>query len=1146
MNDQPASRVAPFSLPPAPAGLTGAVKAWSQAVVIPTYPPMPAETLPMFLGKRVYQGSSGKVYPLPFVDRISEKKVDRAWEAVHLENEYVRLMILPELGGRIHVGLDKTNGYDFFYRQNVIKPALVGLAGPWISGGVEFNWPQHHRPSTFMRTDWEIETDEEGSVTVWCSEHEPMNRMKGMHGICLHPGRSVIELKVRLYNRTEFVQTFLWWANVAVKVHERYQSFFPPDVHYVADHAKRAMSRFPLCEGVYYGVDYGGAAGKMPIAKCQLPNDRWADGTRKKFVPPVVDGQRMYAANDLSWYANIPVPTSYMAMGSREGFFGGYDHAAEAGIVHVADHHIAPGKKQWTWGNHAFGYAWDRNLSEDEAPYIELMAGVFTDNQPDFSYLMPGETRAWSQYWYPIQKIGPVQKANRSEALSVQVQGDCVRVGLAVTCAWEGARVKVMRGDVTLQEWTADLSPSTPLIREFLMDGVKETELRVSVWHGEREVLAYQPVAIVECPVPEPARAPGLPADVGSIEELYLIGVHLEQYRHATRMPEEYWREALRREPGDVRCNAAMGWWHVRRGEFEKGVEHFRQAIATLTQFNPNPREGEAYYGLGVALRHLGRDDEAFEAFSKATWNGPWQAASSAEMGEICARRGQWWEAYKHLGEWAGRSKFSPLGTLSQRLMLRKKMYPAAPARLEEERPAYGQLDPAFGFFYEGSLTCDGQTRLDVALYCARLGLHEEAHAALKEAETALGQGFVPLVHYYRAHLLEKLNRRDEAARERAVAATAAPDYCFPARLEELAILREAIARNPQDARARYYLGTWMYDRKRREEAIGLWEKAVRLEPSLAVAWRNLGIAYHNVHHDAAAAKGAYQRAVQHDPTSGRIFYERDQLWKRTGVPAAERLAELESRLDLVRQRDDLAVEYCTLLNMLQRHEEALEILKERRFQPWEGGEGLVLGQWWRTHVALGRRALWQRKSAEALTWFEEGLSGAENLGESKHLLANMSELHYWTGMAQRAAGRAAESRRHLAIAAESSGDFRDMSVCAYSETSYFSGLALLELDRGCEAQRLFEGMLAYARDLAATPARIDYFATSLPAMLLFDVDLQERQQQQARLLEGLARWGVADRQESRRLLKDVLQADPNHAVAADLLASMDWSPIGP
>ena len=201
------------------------VRAWEEDVVIPTYPAAEPDRNPMFLDKRVYQGSSGKVYPNPFTDRVSDTKVEKSYKAVFLENEFLRLMILPEIGGRIHIGQDKTNGYDFFYRQNVIKPALVGLLGPWISGGVEFNWPQHHRPSTFMPVEFRIEEHNDGSHTVWLSEHEPMNRMKGMVGICLYPGKAIVEAKVRLYNRTPFVQTFLWWANAGIHVHDRYEAF---------------------------------------------------------------------------------------------------------------------------------------------------------------------------------------------------------------------------------------------------------------------------------------------------------------------------------------------------------------------------------------------------------------------------------------------------------------------------------------------------------------------------------------------------------------------------------------------------------------------------------------------------------------------------------------------------------------------------------------------------------------------------------------------------------------------------------------------------------------------------------------------------------------------------------------------------------
>ena len=227
---------------------TGAAVAWSDPLTIVTYEAGEPSAYPMYLDQRVYQGSSGKVYPIPFIEDVAQTGAPREWEAVHLENAFVRLVVLPELGGRIHIGYDKTTGYDFFYRNNVIKPALVGLAGPWISGGVEFNWPQHHRPATYLPVETMIEHGEDGSVTVWCHDHDPFARMSAQHGVRLHADSSVVELVVRLHNRTSQAQTFLWWANVAARVHDDYQSFFPTDVHLVADHAKRAITAFPAAD----------------------------------------------------------------------------------------------------------------------------------------------------------------------------------------------------------------------------------------------------------------------------------------------------------------------------------------------------------------------------------------------------------------------------------------------------------------------------------------------------------------------------------------------------------------------------------------------------------------------------------------------------------------------------------------------------------------------------------------------------------------------------------------------------------------------------------------------------------------------------------------------------------------------------------
>jgi tetratricopeptide (TPR) repeat protein len=1093
----------------------------------------------MFLEKRVYQGSSGKVYPLPFTDRIAEKPINRRWKAVWIENEFIRALVLPEIGGRIHSLQDKTNGYDLLYNQPVIKPALVGLAGPWISGGIEFNWPQHHRPATFLPVDFEIEEHSDGSKTIWCSDHDPMARMKGMHGVCLHPGRAYLELKVRAYNRTPLRQSFLWWANVATRVHEAYQSFFPPDVYYVADHARRSMSEYPLCQGHYYGVNYG-ERGRKGVPPAEVPSN---------FLPPHCGGHAPvdYAPNDLSFYANIPVPTSYMCMGSQQDFFGGYDHAVQAGIVHYANHHISPGKKQWTWGNHEFGYAWDRNLTEADArgefsPYIEIMAGVYTDNQPDFSFLQPGETKSWSQYWYPIQKIGPAQQANLEAAISLRPGKNETQVGVAVTRNQPQAMVTIAAKGKQIACFKRRLSPGRPLVESVrLPRGLDETDLSIRVTdQAGRELIAYRPRERVRAKVPPPATEPAAPADIASADELYLTGLHLEQYRHATRCPTLYWREALRRDPFDARCNNALGLWHLRRGEFPVAEACFRKAIERLTRRNSNPCDGEAHYNLGLCLRFLGREDEAYAAFYKATWNQAWAGASYHALAEIDCVRSQWTTASEHLDR-ALRFDTDHLRARNLKVVVLRKMGETgqADALLESTRA----LDPLDGWARHlggERLNCDLQTQLDLAHDYARAGLLEEAIGLLENAAAAKRDlpdqswGALPPVHYTLGWLEEKRGRAGSALARFRRAALAAPDYCFPSRLEEIAVLEAAMRCNPKDARAPYYLGNLLYDRRRHEEAIGLWERSAQLDGKFSVVWRNLGIGYFNVRRRSAVARAAYERAFEANPSDARLLYERDQLWKRLGEKPGKRLRELERRRDLVEQRDDLSLELCALYNQVGQHERAAAALAGRQFQPWEGGEGGPLGQHVRAQLALGRAALAKADGARALVEFERALASPRNLSEAKHLLANQSDIHYWIGCAWAAIGNRKSARRHWSAAANFKGDFQEMSVRAFSEMTCYSALACEKLGQKDRARGLFRELLAYARKLQRAPARIDYFATSLPAMLLFDEDLQFRQETTALFLQAQAHRGLGRKARAESLLRAVLRRDPNHALAAD------------
>jgi len=1120
-----------------------------EALVIPTYLPAAPDLNPMFLEKRVYQGSNGRVYPLPFTDRILEKPVDRKWKAVWIENEFLRVLVLPEIGGRVHAIQDKTNGYDLIYNQPVIKPALVGLAGPWASGGIEFNWPQHHRPATFLPVDFEIEEHPDGSKTIWCGDHDPMCRMKGMHGVCLHPSKAFVELKVRAYNRTPFTQTFLWWANVATRVHEAYQSFFPPDVYYVADHARRSMSEYPLARGCYYGVNYG-ERGSKGIPPSDIPNQfvpphcaaKSANGNQPSGVPD-------YAPNDLSFYANIPVPTSYMCMGSQEDFFGGYDYKAEAGIVHLANHHISPGKKQWTWGNHEFGYAWDRNLTEPDArgehgPYIEIMAGVYTDNQPDFSFLQPGETKSWSQFWYPIQKIGPAHHANLNAAVSLKIRERRGWLGVSATEVFPGAKIVLTGQGKVVFSVARDLAPDQPLVAEIeLPRGVAETDLQLRVTDATgAEIIVYQPQPRMQREVPPPATEPPAPAEIASADELFLTGLHLEQYRHATCCPTLYWREALRRDPLDWRCNNALGLWHFKRGEFTLAETHFRKAIERLTRRNANPADGEAYYHLGLCLRHLGRDDEAYDALYKAVWNQAWQAAGYHALAEIDCCRANWPTALEHLDR-SLRCNTDNLRARNLKVMVLGKLQRESEGQLWlHETRVLDPLDWWARHLDGQELECDLQSALDLAHDLARAGFFPAAIELLNHAAARPGDlpdqslGARPLVHYTLGWLHEKTGALKPAQASLRAAATLPPDYCFPSRLEEIAILETAMRLMPKDAKAPYYLGNLLYDRRRHAEAIQLWERSVRLNQSCSMVWRNLGLGYFNIARKPAKARAAYDQALRVNPRDARLLFERDQLWKRLGKSPSKRLRELEKHPQLVARRDDLSVEFCALLNQTGRHAQALALLTQRHFQPWEGGEGAALGQHVRAQLALGREALAQRNYPGAASHFEAALKSPSNLGEAKHRLANQSDIHYWLGVALDLLGNKKSARQHWRMAAIFKGDFQEMSVRAFSELTYYSAMSWKRLGRPAKAKTLFRDLLTYAQRLQTAQAKIDYFATSLPTMLLFDDDLQFRQETTALCLQAQARLGLGQATQARALLQQVLQRDPNHALAAELL----------
>lgn len=1100
------------------------VEAYKQNLVIPTYELGKSEVNPVFFEKRVYQGASGKVYPVPFIDKVYDHRVDKKYKAAFLENEFVKLVMLPEIGGRIFEAQDKTNNnYNFFYQQKVIKPALVGLAGPWLSGGVEFNWPQHHRPGTYLPTDTYIEEEADGARTIWMSEYDPMYHLKGMHGIRLRPNSALIELRGRLFNRTPLTQTFLWWANIAVEVHKDYQSFFPPDVHYVADHAVRAMSSFPFADNDYYGIPYHQRQGK----------------------------------NDLRNYENIPVPTSYMVCDTKYDFFGGYDIKANGGFIHVANRHIAPGKKQWTWGNEAFGRAWDRELTDEGGAYFELMAGVYTDNQPDFTYLLPYETKTFSQFLWSYKNLGPVQNANKDLAIRLEIQQDNkLDLGVAASHKFEGLQFILKIGNDRRIFDNKTISPENPWKENTIqIEAGQENLISLIVLdENEKELIAYHRREISKQRNRKLAVEPKQPQEIDSANDLELIGEHLELYRHPTRYPEPYWKEAIKKDPKSYKSYIALGRVELKNGKFEAAEKHFKAAINIITCYHPNPASGEAHYFCGVACSYLEKKEEAYSMFYKASWNFEWRSASFYHLALLDCLKLDYDKALEHLEASLDTNRQNNKAVILKSIILKRQNKKEA---AKETLAALFKADPLdqwanfevanlsgnYDDFIQSSRN-DAQTIIDIAFDYAEAGFYPEAinlvelHHNNKIPECAVPNpmGQSAMTQFILAWLYELNGDRSTSSEILDKTKIASYDYLFPSRNYEQLVLEWALQKSDANTIAAFGLGNYYYNLKRHKDAINAWEKAAVANCAYGTLYRNLGIGYWNTFGDGEKARHYFLKAIELSPNDMRIRYEFDQLRKKLNDSPKERLESLEEILKQITSRDDFSVELAALYNFNRQYDQALTLMENRNFHPWEGGEGQVLRQFTYACLKLGQLALQKGEAETALQYFQKSMNTPDNLGEKYHPLQAVAHINYWKGMAYKALGKDQDATDHFVESINEEGDFIDMTISAYSELSYYKALSLIELGKEEKAQKLLAEIKRFGEKKLKENAQIDYFATSLPLLLVFEDDIQKRNVIDAKYLIALAEMGLGDHKSAMHLLKEVLHLNSMHVGAKEFL----------
>ncbi len=1076
---------------------------------LPTYPLKPPEKAPIFFTNESYQGASKYIYPLKLNDQMSDEKVSHDWKAVFLENEYIRLCVTPEIGGKLYYAEDKTSDYNFIYKNDVVKPANIGMTGAWVSGGIEWCVFHHHRASTYLPVDYTTRENPDGSKTVYIGETEPRHRMRWSIAITLHPAKSWFEAEVTVHNPTPHTHSFLYWANVATHTNENYQTIFPPSVNVATFHAKNSFTRWPISTEVYRGRDF-------------------TEGV------------------DVSWWKNVKLNNSFFTHDLQENFMGGYDHGKETGTVHIGDHNIVKGAKLWEWGSGPRGQATEARLTENAGPYVELMVGAYSDNQPDYSWIKPYETKTWKHYWYPVKDIGGFVNANLYGAVNLEQKDDNrVFLGYYSTEKVENARIILRDGDRVLLEKDTEISPEEAFTREVAIDGPYTftdlyTEM-INTATGE-VLLSYQPVEREKVEELPPVVEPPLqPEEIKTIEEVYLTGKRIEQFYNPRYEAMDYYREVLRRDPYDIRTNISVGNHYLKNGDYPEARHYLSRAIKRLTDDYTRPKDCEALYLQGLVLKKMGLYEAAIDTLYRATWDYAWHSPAYFELAQISCMKGDFARALQQVDESLSTNTRN-MRAIGLKASIQRRMgdYEGAMAtlegnplddplnfRLRNERYLLAREsdDARMATWQLSALTLKmrdfNQNYLELAAGYIEEGLYDEAENVLLRY-----RGNDPIVQYYLGYIYHQLGNKDQAVDRFIKAGEMSGEYVFPFRLETINVLETALKHNPEDGKAYYYMGNILYD-KQPEAAVRHWENAVQQSPSLAMAWRNLGWGYYHHYDDPGKAIHYYEKAIALDSDEAIYYSELDVLYEMENVPVTKRMELFEGKNDIVKKRDDAFVRQISVLTLAGQPEKALDYLEGKTFSFREGSSRvreIIID----AHLTYGLELFKNKEYRKALDHFlaarvPDEEAGSESAGDRD------IQVNYLIGMVYDGLNKKEQAEFYYRKAIEKSQPESSDIM------GYYYGLSLLERGDRRKAENVFRAMIAEGeRQLNTGPETdVDFFAK------FGGREAESTRISRAHTLKGLGYKGLGKIKEAEEDLEKAVELKASNLWAKIELTSM-------
>ncbi len=874
--------------------------------------------------------SNPKIYPYFSFEGYSTEGQPQDWKVVKLENDYVEVYVLPEVGGKVWGAIEKSTGEEFIYRNEVMKFRNISMRGPWTSGGIEFNFGIiGHHPSTATPVDYVIQEHEDGSVSCTVGNIDLPSRTQWRVTIVLPKDKALFETRALWYNPTPMHQSYYNWMTGAAPARQDFEFYTPGDEY--LKHSGQAMP--------------------------------WPLDDRGRNIA-------LYKEN------NFGPHKSYHVVGEYNDFFGGYYHEANYGFGHWGEYEETPGQKLWLWALSRNGGIWEDLLTDTDGQYIEFQAGrLFVqysagahNNPITEANFEPYSTDQWREVWFPIKQIGGISDASESAVMNVAEKDGQLQISLNPFQQTK-ATLEVSADDNIILTESLNLAPMAVYSKSLDLAGATDYEINIDAL--DLHYSSKPEINLIE----RPFHSGNWPAVYHSAEKTYRAGLENMKFRHFSQAKDKF-EQALSEEPYHAGAMVGLGELYYRRGEYAKGLSYANQALR-LDTYNPH-----ANYTAGILYRAKGDLLNAKESLGWAARSMQYRSNAYAQMAEILLAEEDWKKAEKYAQKAIDFNRYNLNAWQVMAIAARKLNDPTHAQKAISE---IMQIDPLnhFGYFeqYLGSKAGKDkarfvhahrselayQTFLELAIDYHNKGLNAEAIGVLELAPQH------PLVNLWKSYLQEEASTPSFKSIE-----NLSPELVFPFRRESLEALAWA-NEHSKHWKLTYYLALNLWGKDRLQEAAKLMQSIGEQA--------DYGPFY-------MARADLLQKTNQIDPLADlQKAHALDQTdWRTWRALTAyhkgqnNKTETLEMAHKAYQQFPDnyaTGMDYAEALNQSRKYEESLKVLNKLDLLPFEGAsQGRVLYQ--QANIGAAISQMEQKQYKAGIELLEQSKLWPEQLGVGK------------------------------------------------------------------------------------------------------------------------------------------------------------------